>query len=201
RQGRIKAGSEFILSTVLGVISTGKGGDSGTVVGVNGNNNSGHTSNVAAGNQHGNSIENSGGPDNSSNVNNTTNTGNTGNVVEGETGTYGDSSTRSVRDGMTPDHIPSFASVRQAVEDSGVELSQAQIKALRDNTNCVVVKTCDHQSFSRTYGGRNNQNQIQADANDLRRAADADLDTWEPVWRENGWSDVDIQRARQEVHN
>src|SRR5690606_42164464 len=37
RQGRIKAGSEFILSTVLGVISTGKCGDSGTVVGVNGN--------------------------------------------------------------------------------------------------------------------------------------------------------------------
>src|SRR5690606_16644588 len=41
RQGRIKAGSEFILSTVLGVISTGKGGDSGTVVGVNGNSTSG----------------------------------------------------------------------------------------------------------------------------------------------------------------
>src|SRR5690606_10023984 len=40
RQGRIKAGSEFILSTVLGVINTGKGGDSGTAVGVNGNGNS-----------------------------------------------------------------------------------------------------------------------------------------------------------------
>lgn len=127
-------------------------------------------------------------------------TGNS-NVTEGETGIYGDLASRSVRDGMTPDHIPSFASVRKAVEDSGIELSPAQLKALRNNTNCVVVKTCDHQSFSRTYGGRNSQSQILADAEDLKKAANADLDTWEPVWRDNGWSDADIALARKEVHN
>ena len=82
-----------------------------------------------------------------------------------------------------------------------IGLSNADIRALRNNTNCVVVKTCDHQQFSRTFGGRNNQPQVQMDAADLRRAADADLDTWEPVWRSNGWSDADIRRARQEVHD
>lgn len=64
----------------------------------------------------------------------------------------------------------------------------------------MVVRTCDHQAFSRTYGGRNNPTQIQTDAQDLRKAADADLDTWEPVWRQNGWTDADIANARRQVH-
>src|SRR5690606_1267031 len=69
RQGRIKAGSEFILSTVLGVINTGKGSDSGTAVGVNGNNNSGHTSNVTAGNNSNNSPNTSANPPSNNIVN------------------------------------------------------------------------------------------------------------------------------------
>lgn len=130
-------------------------------------------------------------------------TSKTGNVIEGEVGPYGDLAQRSIRDGMTPDHIPSFAAVRENLRRNGVDvdsLSDADIRALRNNTNCVVVKTCDHQSFSRTYGGRNNQAQVQLDAQDLRRAADADLDSWEPVWRQNGWSESDIATARREVH-
>ncbi len=39
-----------------------------------------------------------------------------------------------------------------------------------------------------------------ADAQDLYREVEADLDTWEPVWRQNGWSDADIANARQQVH-
>lgn len=124
----------------------------------------------------------------------------TGNVVEGEVGRYQDLAQRSVKDGLTPDHVPSYAATRQAVDDAGLDLSDSQLRALRNNTNCVVVRTCDHQAFSRTYGGRNNPTQIQTDAQDLRRAADADLDTWEPVWRQNGWTDVDVSNARRQVH-
>ncbi|QEM80900.2 DUF637 domain-containing protein [Halomonas binhaiensis] len=123
-----------------------------------------------------------------------------GNVEEGEVGPYGDLASRSVKDGMTPDHIPSFAATKQAVSDAELDLSDAQLRALKNNTNCVVVRTCDHQSFSRTYGGRNSQTQIQTDAQDLYKAAEADLDTWEPVWRKNGWSDADIANARRKVH-
>jgi DNA/RNA non-specific endonuclease. len=51
------------------VISTGKGGDSGTAVGVNGNNNSGHTSNVAAGNNSNNSTKTTANPPSNNVVN------------------------------------------------------------------------------------------------------------------------------------
>ena len=135
--------------------------------------------------------------------NNTVSEDTKNNVVEGETGTFGELSPRSVKDGLTPDHIPSFAAVKENLSRSGVDvdsLSNADIRALRNNTNCIVVKTCDHQQFSRTFGGRNNRTQIQADAANLHKAANADLDTWEPVWRKNGWSDADISRARKEVH-
>lgn len=37
-------------------------------------------------------------------------------------------------------------------------------------------------------------------AQDLYRAADADLDTCEPIWRENGWGDAKIQETRKKVH-
>src|SRR5690606_598501 len=70
RQGRIKAGSEFILSTVLGVISTGKGGESGAAVGVNGSKNSGQTSKCCAWNDSNNStnIPANSGPENNVNA-------------------------------------------------------------------------------------------------------------------------------------
>src|SRR5690606_41758623 len=80
RQGRIKAGSEFILSTVLGVISTGKGGESGTAVGIKGNENSASTPNVGSANEAKNVSKDAG---------DLTPT-NPNRVAEGETGTYGD---------------------------------------------------------------------------------------------------------------
>lgn len=121
-------------------------------------------------------------------------------VDEGDVGRYGDLAPKSIGDGLTPDHIPSFASVRKALDDADIEMSDDQLRALRNNTNCVVVQTCDHQSFSRTYGGRNSQNQIKNDSKELYRAVEADLNTWEVVWKKNGWSNKKIEQTRNEVH-
>ncbi|MDU9393744.1 polymorphic toxin-type HINT domain-containing protein [Pseudomonas sp. zfem002] len=121
-------------------------------------------------------------------------------VVEGEVGSYGSTAPRSVGDGLTPDHIPSLASVKEALRQMGVELTEADLKALRNNTNCVVVKTCSHMSDSRTYGGRNNQEKIKMDGSDLYKAAEADLNTWQPVWQREGWSASKIEQVRTEVH-
>ncbi|PBQ04214.1 hypothetical protein CCL17_07835, partial [Pseudomonas congelans] len=51
-------------------------------------------------------------------------------VEEGEVGTYGENAPRSVGDGLTPDHIPSFAAVKDALRRQGVELSDSELKAL-----------------------------------------------------------------------
>ncbi|WP_422464041.1 hypothetical protein, partial [Endozoicomonas sp. ALB115] len=122
-------------------------------------------------------------------------------VIEGETDTYGSAAPRSEKDGLTPDHIPSFAAIKQAVKNAGIKLSDTQLKALRKTTNCVVVKTCEHQSFSRTFGGRNSDHKITHDARDLYKAAQADLNAWEKVWRQNGWSDDKIRTIKREVHD
>nr|WP_249721845.1 hemagglutinin repeat-containing protein [Pseudomonas syringae] len=122
-------------------------------------------------------------------------------VEEGEVGTYGETAPRSVGDGLTPDHIPSFAAVKDALRRQGVELSDSELKALRNNTNCVVVKTCSHIVESRTFGGRNSKEKIATDGSDLYKAAEADLDTWMPVWKREGWSQAKIDETRSGVHD
>jgi filamentous hemagglutinin len=115
-------------------------------------------------------------------------------------GSYGSTAPRSVGDGLTPDHIPSFAAVKDALRQLGVELTDAELKALRNSTNCVVVKTCSHMADSRTFGGRNSQEKIKSDGSDLYKAAEADINTWVPVWRSEGWSVSKIEKTREEIH-
>lgn len=102
---------------------------------------------------------------------------------------------------MSPDHIPSFASIKRMLSEQGVDLTPGELRAIRKNTTCVVVQTCDHITFSRTFGGRNSTDRIALDAGDLYKAATADLNAWEPVWRANGWTQTQIDTARELVHD
>ncbi|MGI4837065.1 MAG: hemagglutinin repeat-containing protein [Janthinobacterium lividum] len=121
-------------------------------------------------------------------------------VNEGEVGSYGATAPRSVRDGLTPDHVPSFAAVKEALRREGIDLPDAEIREIRKNTTCVVVKTCSHIANSRTFGGRNNAEQVKLDGSNLYKAAEADIDTWVPTWKSEGWSNAKIDQIRSEVH-
>jgi hypothetical protein len=97
--------------------------------------------------------------------------GGTGPVAELEVGPYGPLARRSVGDGLTPDHIPSFAAIRADVERQlGRQLTAAEARALRNQTNTIVIPTESHKQVSRTYAGRNTFQQIQADSQNLQRA-------------------------------
>ena len=76
----------------------------------------------------------------------------------------------------------------------------ALIREIRKNTTCVVVKTCSHIANSRTFGGRNNAEQVKLDGSNLYKAADADIDTWVPTWKSEGWSNAKIDQVRSAVH-
>ncbi|MNG23014.1 hypothetical protein D3C84_1075680 [compost metagenome] len=54
---------------------------------------------------------------------------------------------------------------------------------------------------SRTFGGRNSQEKIKKDGSDLYKAAEADINTWVPVWKSEGWSASKIEMTRKEVHD
>ncbi|MDR3638112.1 MAG: hypothetical protein P4L84_30180 [Isosphaeraceae bacterium] len=99
----------------------------------------------------------------------------TGPVSQLEVGPYQDLAARSVGGGLTPDHIPSFAAIRANVERQlGRPLTAAEARALREQTNTIVIRTQTHQQGSRTYGGRNTPAQIQTDSLDLQAAFRAD---------------------------
>jgi len=99
----------------------------------------------------------------------------TGPVSQLEVGPYGPLARRSGGDGLTPDHIPSFAAVRANVERQlGRPLTAAEARTLYDQTNTIVIRTPTHQQGSRTYGGRNTAQQIQTDSQNLQSAFQAD---------------------------
>ena len=55
---------------------------------------------------------------------------------------------------MTPDHIPSHATVKKYMESKlGRELTVDEARLLRDEGTTLLYETELHQKFSRTYGG------------------------------------------------
>ena len=122
-----------------------------------------------------------------------------------EVGTYKDLASRSKADGMTPDHIPSGAAVKKAAERSarqkGIVLTEAMLDDIYNNhAACVVVMSSDHETLSRTYAGRNTQTLQALDLQDLRAAANADIDRYKSKWKADGVSPQKIGAVRRQVH-
>jgi hypothetical protein len=113
-----------------------------------------------------------------------------------DVGTYGELAPNSAKDGLTPDHIPSFAAIRETREaELGRELSAGEERELRNTTNCIVYGTCTHQQESRTYGGRNTQTQIQQDAKNLLAAQERDLQAIRSALINEGNTPQDVDAA------
>lgn len=93
-----------------------------------------------------------------------------------ELGTYGDLASRSVKDGLSIDHIPSNASnLARAAAEKGGPLTEEEAKTVFEQGTAVAVPDSLHRGASPTYGGRNSAAQIQADAANPRAAAVRDL--------------------------
>jgi filamentous hemagglutinin len=96
-------------------------------------------------------------------------------VKPGQSGTYGDLKNQKKTYGETEpldmDHRPSYAAQKKALEDKlGRKLTDAEAKALKNNTPAVSTPRPEHQQNSRTYGARNTPEQIAEDAKDLDKA-------------------------------
>jgi hypothetical protein len=102
-------------------------------------------------------------------------------------GTFKDMGAISVGDGMTPDHIPSGASVVVACYFSEGKTESilpskigdlyapgAPYRYIYEKANTVVYDTAIHQKQSPTYGRKNDRTRILADAKDLKTAFNND---------------------------
>jgi hypothetical protein len=111
-----------------------------------------------------------------------------------------------VGDGLTGDHQPSGAAVKEALRQA-LHLSK-QGPLTRGNARnaykraiTIVVTEAWHLAKSRTFGGRNNPQQIQKDAANLYQAAVQDFNVLAKSWSLAGWTDVEIANMWQELHN
>jgi hypothetical protein len=118
-----------------------------------------------------------------------------------DVGSYGTQAHRSVRDGMSPDHIPSFAAIRMHMERTlNRALTPKEAMDLRNSTTTLMVDTGIHQQVSRTYGGRNTPSQIARDSLDLQAAAVRDQAVYRESLRARGYSEQQIDAAFERIH-
>ncbi|EME0895111.1 S-type pyocin domain-containing protein [Vibrio parahaemolyticus] len=118
-----------------------------------------------------------------------------------EVGTYGDLAPRSKKDGMDIDHIPSQAALLRAAEEMlGRPLTVDEKKEIINSGAGVAIPREIHQKCSETYGGRNKLEKQQVDSGDLEAAVNSNFDAIKTCLKENGYTDGQLEDAREEFH-
>ena len=86
------------------------------------------------------------------------------------------------------DHQPSFAAqVRAAEKSLGRPLTEAERAQLKSSTPAIASPRRDvHQKTSPTYGGRNTQEQIAKDAENLAEAQARDRAAFDEAMKRRG---------------
>ncbi|EJV0282699.1 S-type pyocin domain-containing protein [Vibrio parahaemolyticus] len=117
-----------------------------------------------------------------------------------EVGTYGELAPRSKKDGMDIDHIPSFKAVEKWATSDGQPLTAKELAELKKATHGIAIPHEVHKECSRTYGGRNQPEQSTVDSQDLRKAAQKDMEAIASCLQEHGYSQEEIEYSFDELH-
>ncbi|NNB42831.1 S-type pyocin domain-containing protein [Pseudomonas chlororaphis] len=118
-----------------------------------------------------------------------------------EVGPANDLSSRSAKDGLDIDHIPSQAALRVFLKANNPRITEGQLNAALRKAPSIAIPRKVHQKYSETYGGRNTKLQQTKDAANLRGAVGTNLDTLKPFLLEEGFTDEQIEKARTDLHN
>lgn len=96
----------------------------------------------------------------------------------GEHGEYGQQKKRTGKGKYDRDHVPSKAALKERAKflNKGRKLSDSQLKAVENLAISIVIPKAAHSGASPTYGGRNTEDLIKSDSEDLQGAAKRDLD-------------------------
>ncbi|HBO4049210.1 S-type pyocin domain-containing protein [Pseudomonas aeruginosa] len=116
-----------------------------------------------------------------------------------ETGLYGSFSGRP-RNGLHLDHMPSQGAIRRHLEGIAPDLEVEEIEQLLKSVASIAVPARVHQKYSETYGWRNTKVRQAIDSDDLRAAVDSNFNTIKPYLLEEGYSEGDIEVAREQMH-
>ncbi|MBE3208284.1 S-type pyocin domain-containing protein, partial [Enterobacter cloacae complex sp. P32C] len=113
---------------------------------------------------------------------------------------YSDFKRRSRQGIYEADHMPSAAAARAYLRQKYPKLDTKQLDRMAEDVAAIVVPKDVHQKLSETYGGRNKPAQIEQDSQNLRAAADRNLDAVKPALKEHGATESQIEAARVKMH-
>ncbi|WP_238349273.1 hypothetical protein [Pseudomonas putida] len=100
---------------------------------------------------------------------------------------------------MDVDHIVSRKAYLRFLSVDRPHLKAHEIKKLLESAPSIVIPTEVHRKYSETYGGRNSRSKQEHDASDLRAAVDSNLNALKPGLLEYGFTEDDIEQARQQL--
>ncbi len=118
-----------------------------------------------------------------------------------EVGPANDLSSRSAKDGLDIDHIPSKKALEAVLKANDPHMKNEKIQDYLRKAPSIAIPRKVHQKYSATYGGRNTKTQQAEDAADLRTAVDTNLDAMKPYLLEEGFTEEQIETARTHLHN
>lgn len=113
---------------------------------------------------------------------------------------YSDFKRRSRQGKYEADHMPSAAAVKTYLRREYPHLKETEIQELSLQVAAIVVPKDVHQKISETYGGRNTAAQIELDSQNLRAAANRNLDALKPELKKHGATEAQIEKARTKMH-
>lgn len=117
-----------------------------------------------------------------------------------EVGAYNELRWRSRNDGLDIDHIVSRKALERYITANFPDLNEVERMDLLAKAPSLAIPSKVHQKFSETYGARNSISRQTEDAVDLRAAANRNVDTLKPGLLEHGFSEMDIESARIQLH-
>lgn len=117
-----------------------------------------------------------------------------------EVGAYSDLSTRSKKDSLDIDHIPSRKALEKFIRKNFPEMMGSELKIALQQAPSIAISARIHQKYSETYGGRNTEAKQMANSLDLRTAVDSNFDAIKTGLLEEGFTDNDIEAARRKLH-
>ena len=117
-----------------------------------------------------------------------------------EVGAASDLQSGSKRDGLDIDHMPSQKALETYIWSNNPGATYDEIQLALRGAPSIAIPRKVHQKYSETYGGRNTKAQQQKDAADLEIAVNKNLDAIKPYLLEEGYADMEIEKAREELH-
>lgn len=118
-----------------------------------------------------------------------------------EVGEYNDLASRSRKDGVDIDHIPSQAALREyLINKYGDDIDEKDIKLALKNGVCIAIPHHIHRDYSETYKGKNNKVKRAKDAYDLKAAVDSNFNAEVLGLREEGYTEEQINKAHEDLH-